>query len=258
MITFSYHQKGLSLIELLIAMLLGLILMAGALQMMLSSQEIYKTTDTLSRIQENGRFALNFLAKDIRMAGYETSIEANGDVFMGGGCAACSTNGTGNASDQISILMDPSNNLDCQGTSVSAEKVIVNVYSIADLDNNQVSSLYCRGYNYSASAWMGSSAQPLVDGVENMQILYGISDPDAENAIIKYVSAGNITDWGAIGAVRVSLLLNNGQSVGNSNNEARTFNLLDADQITITDKHSRQVFSTTVAINNVIYQSSNL
>jgi len=257
MISLPYHQKGLSLVELLVAMLLGLILTGGALQMMLSSQEIYQTTDTLSRIQENGRFTLNFLAKDIRMAGYNTTKDADGKVFWDGACGAsnpCTSNGGGSASDQIGILMDPSNNLDCQGNAVAADDtVIANVYYIDDPDNDLISSLYCRGYDVSNDAWI-ANAQPLVDGVENMQILYGITDP-VTNAITSYISSDDIGDWASIGAVKVSVLLNNGQAAGNGNNEARSFNLLDADAIATLDQHNRQAFSTTIVINNIIYQS---
>lgn len=64
-------QKGLSLIELLIAMALSLLLIAGVLQIFLSSKQTYVTTSALSRVQENGRFASEFLAFDIRNIGYK-------------------------------------------------------------------------------------------------------------------------------------------------------------------------------------------
>lgn len=64
------RQRGLSLIELMIAITLGLILMAGVIQMFLSSQTVFHTQQAMSRIQENGRLGVEFLAKDIRMAGY--------------------------------------------------------------------------------------------------------------------------------------------------------------------------------------------
>ena len=47
------RQYGLSMVELLVAMALGLLLTVGALQMMLASQQLYDTTDSQSRIQEN-------------------------------------------------------------------------------------------------------------------------------------------------------------------------------------------------------------
>ena len=70
---------GVSLIELMVAMLLGLFLIAGIGHLFLSSNRTYMLQDELSRIQENARFAMDLLARDIRMAGYtgcpqETSL----------------------------------------------------------------------------------------------------------------------------------------------------------------------------------------
>tara|TARA_R110001592_G_scaffold363300_1_gene683479 strand:- start:63991 stop:64791 length:801 start_codon:yes stop_codon:yes gene_type:complete len=261
MINLPHRQRGLSLIELMIAMVLGLLLIAGALQMMLTSQTIHQTTDTLSRIQENGRFALSFLTKSTRMGGYNSSEDeaTEGKVFWDGVCdtsGPCTNNGAGNASDQIGVLLDPSNDSDCIGNPVGEEdKVIVNVYSIdGSPDNNQINSLYCQGFDPVTNLPYGAK-QPLVDGVENMQVLYGVSDPAASNAITSYISADGVTDWASIGAVRISLLVNNGQVEGSGNSETRTFKLLDAPTISATDRHERQVYTTTTAITNIIYQS---
>jgi len=64
------RQQGLSIIELMIALLLGLLLMGGVLQLFLSSKRTYQTNAALSQVQESGRFALEFLAFDLRNAGY--------------------------------------------------------------------------------------------------------------------------------------------------------------------------------------------
>lgn len=63
-------QRGLSLVELMIAITLGLILMTGVVQVFLSSRAVFSSQQAISRIQETGRLAIEFLAKDIRMAGY--------------------------------------------------------------------------------------------------------------------------------------------------------------------------------------------
>lgn len=65
---FAY-QRGLSLIELMIAITLGLVLMAGVVQMFISSKTVYATQQNLTRIQETGRLAIEFLSRDLRMAG---------------------------------------------------------------------------------------------------------------------------------------------------------------------------------------------
>ncbi|QGT77489.1 hypothetical protein GM160_00545 [Guyparkeria halophila] len=64
------QQTGLSLIELMVALVLGLLLIAAAIQIFLGSKQTYRTTEASSRVQENGRFANLFLSQDLRMAGY--------------------------------------------------------------------------------------------------------------------------------------------------------------------------------------------
>lgn len=69
----SFHirqQTGLSLIELLIAMVLGLTLATGVIQIYVGSTTTERDQDARLRMQENGRFAMNFLSNEIRMAGY--------------------------------------------------------------------------------------------------------------------------------------------------------------------------------------------
>jgi type IV pilus assembly protein PilW len=63
-------QNGLTLIELLIAMVLAALLLAGILQIFISSKQAYKLQENLSRLQENGRFAMDFITKDVRIAEY--------------------------------------------------------------------------------------------------------------------------------------------------------------------------------------------
>ena len=64
------HAAGLSLVELLISMVLGLTLAAGVTQMYVSSSTTERSQEARLRMQENGRFGLNFLSQEIRMAGY--------------------------------------------------------------------------------------------------------------------------------------------------------------------------------------------
>lgn len=70
-------QQGLSLIELMIAIALGLVLMLGVIQMFLSSREVFSTQQAMSRIQETGRLSIEFMANDIRMAGYAGCADRN-------------------------------------------------------------------------------------------------------------------------------------------------------------------------------------
>lgn len=75
--SLNQRQKGLSLVELLIAMTLSLLLMAGVLQTFLASKQTYSANTALSRVQESGRFAMEFLTNDIRNAGYKGECMAS-------------------------------------------------------------------------------------------------------------------------------------------------------------------------------------
>jgi len=61
--------RGLSLIELMVAITLGLLLTAGMIQLFNTSKLTFRTNDALSRVQENGRFALEMLKRQLRDAG---------------------------------------------------------------------------------------------------------------------------------------------------------------------------------------------
>lgn len=63
-------QRGVSLVELMVALVIGLVLIAGVIQIYLGTKSGYRLQEAMSRVQENGRFALNFLNNDLRMAGY--------------------------------------------------------------------------------------------------------------------------------------------------------------------------------------------
>ena len=64
------RQAGLSLVELMIAMVIGLLLMLGVIQVFIASQAASRLSEGVARVQENGRFALDFLERDVRMAGH--------------------------------------------------------------------------------------------------------------------------------------------------------------------------------------------
>lgn len=63
-------QKGLTLVELMVAMVLGLLLMAGVLQLFAANKESYRLSEEVARMQEGARYATSILERDLRMAGY--------------------------------------------------------------------------------------------------------------------------------------------------------------------------------------------
>ncbi|QIB66349.1 PilW family protein [Kineobactrum salinum] len=61
---------GLSLVELLVSIVLGLMLSAGIVAVYLDSKSNYLVEEEMARIQENGRFALNLLKRELALAGF--------------------------------------------------------------------------------------------------------------------------------------------------------------------------------------------
>lgn len=68
--TSGRRQSGLSLIELMIAMVVGLVLMAGVLSIFISSRSGYGANTAAAQVQEYGRFALDFMRGNVRMTSY--------------------------------------------------------------------------------------------------------------------------------------------------------------------------------------------
>ena len=84
-------MQGFSIVELMVAMAISLLLLAGVIAIFASSKSSYETNDKLSRIQESGRYALDQFTYDIRSAGYE-------------GCSRTSTYVSTSLKDNTSLL----------------------------------------------------------------------------------------------------------------------------------------------------------
>lgn len=72
---FGNRQRGLSLIELMIALTISVFLMLGVFQIFVGSSGTDRVSHAFARVQENGRLALDILSRNIRMAGYQGCID---------------------------------------------------------------------------------------------------------------------------------------------------------------------------------------
>lgn len=68
-------QSGFSLVELMVALLISLFLMLGVFQVFIGVSASDRSGQALARVQENGRFALDYLIRDVRLAGYQGCID---------------------------------------------------------------------------------------------------------------------------------------------------------------------------------------
>lgn len=82
---FPKASKGLSLIEVMVALLIGTLLMLGLVQVFSASRTAYQLSEGLARAQENARFAIDILQRDIRMAGHFGCVNDQAHFVKGEG-----------------------------------------------------------------------------------------------------------------------------------------------------------------------------
>ncbi len=349
-------QRGFTLIELMIAMLIGVFLMGGVIQIFLSAKQAYRLQENLSRLQENGRFAMDFITKDVRMAGFigcsktlpvpvgtvteltkisgKDSIASNWNSTAvcggnneciattdaisfqyakscGGQLTASMLSSALNTSIKIGANSCSINNndrlliADCAtsdvftatgttNTTVNGKVTATDVKSTTVLSKPYLTdaelfrfesslSYYIRkGAGDRPALWRfdGSVANELIEGIENMQILYGVdTDTPNQDFIPNYYvdstkvtglapiptnvkdSAGVVTldpnfpAWGRVVSVRISLLaatIDDGltfstKTDGTETSQPYTYN---GTTTTPTDRRIRRVFSSTIAVRN--------
>lgn len=102
------RERGVTLIELMVALVIGTLLIAGAVTVYMQSRTTYRTTETVARIQEVGRYALNVIEPDVRLAGFwgmtnrpEAVENTVADSAITNNCAAGWIGNAANAVDAI-------------------------------------------------------------------------------------------------------------------------------------------------------------
>jgi type IV pilus assembly protein PilW len=247
------RQRGLTVVELLVALVLSLLLMTGIIQVFLASKQTYATNEAMSVLQENGRFALEFIARSVRIGGYvePTALSLGTPLAVqGSGCTGlCTENGNGNASDQLAIAFQPPRDpatgtrQDCGGMTVADQRILVNVFRV------QNGSLRCSSYQHTPYQLLSQNVE-LVSGIDRLQVLYGINTQGDLDSANQYVSADRVADWGQVRAVRVAVLANSLSPVSPAP-PARPYILLDATPVSFDDRLARQIFTSTIQLKNI-------
>ena len=78
------RQRGVSMIELIVAMVLGLFLLLALVEILINGKSSFGSATHLSRLQENGRIATNLIVTDLKRSGY---MGGNSDPANIGGTA---------------------------------------------------------------------------------------------------------------------------------------------------------------------------
>lgn len=256
------RQRGLSLVELMIGLTLGLILLLGIIQVFISSKQTFATNDAMAKLQENGRFALEFITQSARLAGYIAPGSTLGRPFPvertvcgvgNSGNNPCAVNGGGSDADVVAFTFEPpiidGAKRDCAGAVVPDNNLVVNTFYIIPADaNNPTAALGCKSFNRTTNAAL-SAGQRLIDGIDSLQVLYGVATGGNSQSVNQYVSADRVSNWGKVVAVRIAVLANS-VDVLNPAPVQRNYYLLDAAPFSSNDGRARQVFTTTVQFKN--------
>jgi type IV pilus assembly protein PilW len=92
------RSRGLSLIELLVALAIGAVLIFGATQVYVDSRNAYVVNEAVGRLQESARYALTTLESDVRMANYWGLVKGSGALDGSTwGTEAVATSGVANS-----------------------------------------------------------------------------------------------------------------------------------------------------------------
>ena len=85
------NQHGFTLVELMIAIVLGLLITAAAIQLFITGQISINTQKGMAEIQESGNFGLRYITSDIRRTNYE-NVGLINDRLLNGGILLTSRN----------------------------------------------------------------------------------------------------------------------------------------------------------------------
>jgi type IV pilus assembly protein PilW len=210
------RAAGRTLIEVLVAIAIGLMLTVGILSIYGANRQTYRASTDLQRIQSAGQLALDRLAYQIRMAGYGQLIGdfvsvSNPSSFIGNpvwACAggfsnpaevsdtpACAGGTTQPDALQIRYQVEggatagSGENRDCLGfevPDVAGLRTAQNRFFIAS--SGGVPTLMCKGN--------GPTPAPLIPNVEDMQVRLRIGDPFTRAE--RVVDPDGFTDWGRV------------------------------------------------------------
>lgn len=228
------HQRGLTLIELMIGLTLGLLMTGLIIQIFLSNRQTHRFGEAMSLLQEQGRFAMKVMSDDAQLAGYRITIAGANPVqnltsALPNRLQGANNTGVNN-SDSFTVRYESANPRDCTGAVVASP--VVNTYSVATVAGQSV--LTCNGVQ-------------LLDGVGGMQVLYG-EDTNADGAANRYVSAipANVLN---VVSMRISILLSGTESVS-PDTASRVYTVLDQSYGPFNDSRLRRVYTTTVQLRN--------
>ena len=231
-------QTGFSLVELMIALTLGMVITGAILQTFIYNNQSMELQRTAVTLQEEGRAAVDYITRYARMAGFrETNLEQGklSDGLSGSGSAltikfkagVSSATATTDNPKPIVFLRD------CLGTAVSNAAESVNQFQLSG------GELICQA----TTAGITSSAA-LVSNVKEIRIQYGV-DSDADGVANQYKSSPGS---GTVVSLKICLRL---QSDADLSASATTYKQCDGSDESTPSKRLERRIDTTIALRNL-------
>lgn len=224
---FRTGQRGFSMIELSIAMLIALFLLGGLVTLVIGAKRTSGTQTAVSQLQDNQRIAMTLITNVVQKAGYfpnpttQQLSSFTGETNLAGVTlpAGQVLSGLYNAAapgDRVAVRFfapqtDPNNTIiDCAGqsnTSGSAAYSYTNVFRVRVVNN--VSWLQCETRSNNAGTLSAVLTVNLIPNVTQMSVLYGVGSNAAgdDYSVVQYLNASQMTatNWLNVTAVKVSL-----------------------------------------------------
>lgn len=275
-------QTGFTIIELMIALAIGMILVIGIANIFGSNKKAYRYNEALAGMFDNGSFALDFINNTIAQAGYIPGIDnfpdvdANNDgktdkadaelwAYGANVIPLRGTEGGAATSDSltVNIFADPANPnpTDCVGNVKAAPgdfaPATPSVASFGITNTLQIMpgasgrpALYC--------ITPGSAPVELVDGIERMEVKYGVdTNVPSDGAPDTYIDYNKVVDPRQIQTVRIALLVSSVNEI-RPTADTKSYNLLGTVIAAKNDKRLRRIMSTTIKLRNRCARSAGM
>jgi type IV pilus assembly protein PilW len=215
----AQRQRGFTMIELMVALLIGLFLMGGLMTLLQNNRKAFSSQSQLGQLQDTERLAMTMMAAVIQQSGYfpdptnnspSTALPAAAAFASGAGLAFAAGQGLTGAtvagSDVISARYATATGdgiLNCSGgqNSSGANATYTNQFSVAQNAQN-VWQLGCLREN--------GTFYPLVNNVTNLTVLYGVSTSATNTTNVDtYMTAALVTNWNNVISAKVTLTFTN-------------------------------------------------
>lgn len=215
-------QRGFTLIEIMIALLIGVFLMAALLTIVQTNRAVFGNQSQLAQLQDSERMAMTMTADVIQSAGYfpdpihntQASVLSPSGLFTASGQAIYGTHSTTPPGDTIYVrYMTASGDgiLNCSGlaNTSGANTIYINQFQVA---NGQLVCILngATTYNLVSGVTNGSTDVTNV-GIYNMTAYYGVKTiaTAAGNNVDTYLTADQVSDWTSVISVLIELTFTN-------------------------------------------------